>query len=482
MKPPAQELPRSHGWRARIDSHDRWSHDTIESLGYDWSRVADPAAEPQSPFVVYWPETTEEVVRAVRDARAAGDRLLVRGNAHSSNRLSTGERARVLVTTGLTGLVDLDPDAGVATVRAGTMTADLDDYLGTHGLGLPVMGSHNHITVGGFASVGGVGMTCHHHGLFVDNVEAIEYVDWEGEVHSVTRAEDPVTLQRLLCGTGQHGIITELTVRVAQIDKDATLLELRQESHRDFEAWLTALDPLMHDPTDVMLRGLWADIRRAGGLHLRRGTINRYGIVPQDKARRLRATLGWGLLHGVGYFSGRVPRPVDLALRQVAIAGSIRPPRYAPYRHAEHLLDQVIDFTVGDPSRWLISWAPVRTWRELAQQQNDLLVGERESRHNLTFISLDIRPIRSGYLAQDSDDDRFVEILYYVGIKPDAMTPDVEGDLIRRLDEACASLDAFRYMHTLTVTEESLRQKIDPNTYWATRASAASAVNPGTKK
>ena len=330
MKPSVLQLPRPHGWRARIDSHDRFSHDTIASLGYDWSRVADPHAEPQFPFAVYWPETTEDVVRVVREAGEVGDRLIVRGNAHSSNRLSTGEHARVVVTTRLTGLVDLDADAGVVTVRAGTITADLDEYLGARGLGLPVMGSHNHITVGGFASVGGVGMTCHHHGLFADNVEAIEYVDWDGEVRFVSRAEDPVVLQRLLCGTGQHGIITELTLRVVRIDKDATLLELRQESFRDFEGWIAALDPLMHESTDVMLRGLWTDFRRPGGLRLRRGTVNRYEIVTSDMARRLRSTLGWGLLHGVGYFSGRVPRPVDLALRQVAIAGSIRPPRYCP--------------------------------------------------------------------------------------------------------------------------------------------------------
>jgi hypothetical protein len=467
------QLPKPRGWRARIDSHDRLSHDSIESLGYDWSRVADPDAPPQLPFAVYWPETTDDVVRVVREARAAGERLLVRGNAHSSNRLSTGEAARVVVTTRLTGLVDLDEAAGVVTVRAGTVTADLDEYLGARGLGLPVMGSHNHITVGGFASVGGVGMTCHHHGLFADNVEAVEYVDWDGEIRSAGRAQDPVDLQRLLCGTGQHGIITELTLRVVRIDKHGTLLELRQESFRDFEAWLTALDPLMYEAPDVMLRGLWTDFQRPGGLRLRRGTVNRYEIVASDMTRRLRSTLAWGLLHRVGYFSGRVPRPVDLVLRQVAIAGSIRPPRYAPYRHAEHLLDQVIDFSVGDPSRWLISWAPLRTWRELARRQTDLLVDEREHHRNLTFISLDIRPIRSGYLAQESDDDRFVEILHFVGIKPDRMTPDVEGDLIRRLDEACAANDAYRYMHTLTVTDQPLRRRVDPNTYWAARAERA---------
>jgi hypothetical protein len=464
------QFPKPHGWRARINSHDRFSHDTIASLGYDWSLVADPQAAAQFPFAVYWPESTEDVVRAVRDARAAGERLLVRGNAHSSNRLSTGEHARVVVTTRLTGLVDLDEDAGVVTVRAGTVTADLDEYLGARGLGLPVMGSHNHITVGGFASVGGVGMTCHHHGLFVDNVEAIEYVDWDGEVRSASRAQDPVALQRLLCGTGQHGIITELTLRVVRIDKHGTLLELRQESFRDFGGWLAALDPLMYESTEVMLRGLWTDFQLSSGRRLRRGSVNHYEIVTSNMIRRLRSTLSWGLLHGVGYFSGRVPRLVDLALRQIAIVGSMRPPRYSPYRHAEHLLDQVIDFTVGGPCRWLISWAPVRTWRELAQRQTDLLIDERERQRNLTFISLDIRAIRSGYLAHESDDDRFVEILHFVGIKPGRLTPDLEGDLIRRLDEACAACDAYRYMHTLTVTEQSLRQRIDPNTYWAARA------------
>jgi hypothetical protein len=107
---------------------------------------------------------------------------------------------------------------------------------------------------------------------------------------------------------------------------------------------------------------------------------------------------------------------------------------------------------------------------DLARAQTALLTDERERRRNLTFISLDIRPIRSGYLAQDSGDDRFVEILHFVGIKPAEMTAALEHDLIRRLDEACASHDAYRYMHTLTVADEGLRARVDPNTYWATRA------------
>ena len=463
-----QELPPPGGWRGRINSHDRYSHDTLASLGYDWGHIADPEAKPQFPYAVYWPETTEEVARTVREAGDVGERLLVRGNAHSSNGLSTGERARVVITTRLTGLVELDEAAALATVKAGTLTADLDEYLGRHGLGLPVMGSHNHITVGGFASVGGVGMTCHRSGLFVDNVERIQYVDWDGEVRTVSRADDPHELNRLLCGTGQHGIITELTLRVVPIDKDGTLLKLRQDSYRDFSSWLAALDPVMHDPGDpVMLRALWTDFLLPGGQRRRRGTINRYGETSQHVVKRMRAALAWGALHGVGYLSGRVPRPLDMTLRQIAIAGSVRPPRYSPYRHLEHLLDQVIDFTVGDPSRWLISWAPVATWRELTREQTQLLVDMRARDRCLTFISLDIRPMRSPYLACEGEDQRFVEILHFIGIRPERMTVERQGDLIRRLDELCVAHGAYRYMHTLTSGDGWLRRQVDPNTHWA---------------
>jgi FAD binding domain len=474
----SQKLPPPEGWRARINSHDRHSHDTIASLGYDWGRIADPQTEAQFPYAVYWPETTEEVARTIREAAELGQRLLIRGNAHSSNGLSTGERARVVITTRLTGLVALDADAGLATVKAGTYTADLDEYLGRHGLGLPVMGSHNHITVGGFASVGGVGMTCHRFGLFVDNVESIQYVDWNGDVRVVSRADDPRELNRLLCGTGQHGIITELTLRVCRIDKDATLLELQQEGYDDFSSWLGALDPVMHDPGDpVMMRALWTDFLLPGGRRRRGGTINRYAETSPHVVKRARSKLAWGLLHGVGYLSGRVPRPLDLALRQIAIAGSIRPPRYSRYRYVEHLLDQVIDFTVGDPSRWLISWAPAATWRQLAYEQTELLVDLRARDRSLSFISLDIRPMRSSYLAHGGGDDRYVEILHFVGIKPERLTEERQRYLIRRLDELCVSHGAYRYMHTLTSTDEQLRRQVDPNTLWAELAAPEPAAS-----
>jgi hypothetical protein len=55
----------SQTWRRHIDSHEAFSHDSIEHLGYDWSRVGDPGIVPKPPFKLYLPRGTEDVLRAV---------------------------------------------------------------------------------------------------------------------------------------------------------------------------------------------------------------------------------------------------------------------------------------------------------------------------------------------------------------------------------------------------------------------------------
>src|SRR5688572_15552217 len=53
-------------------SHEAFSHDSIDSLAYDWERVASPNIAPKRPFQVFFPETTAEVVEAVKSLAARG--------------------------------------------------------------------------------------------------------------------------------------------------------------------------------------------------------------------------------------------------------------------------------------------------------------------------------------------------------------------------------------------------------------------------
>ncbi|HEY2944246.1 MAG TPA: FAD-dependent oxidoreductase, partial [Vicinamibacteria bacterium] len=163
-------------------SHEAFSHDSIEHLGYDWSRAADPKMPARPPTKVYFPRTTSDVQAAVRETHLLRQRLVVRGKGHSSNELVFGEV--VLCTENLNqdgqdkdGLLNLNLACPSAVVQAGVVLATLEQMLAPRGLGLPIIGDHNHITAGGFAAVGGCSPASHVHGLFVDNVLALEYVD-----------------------------------------------------------------------------------------------------------------------------------------------------------------------------------------------------------------------------------------------------------------------------------------------------------------
>lgn len=206
-------------WKRRISSHERFDHDSIDSLGYDWERIANPGMAPRLPRKIYLPQTTEDIVRVVEEAKALGERLSIRSKGHSSNDLVLTDGGSLLLTEKLNRIVEIDHDAMTATVQAGAVSAQVDDHLSTMGLGLPVIGDHDHITVGGFASVGGISPASHRFGLFVDTVQQIEYVTWDGELVRASREENADHFHKVLTGLGQHGVLATLTVRIIRIDK-----------------------------------------------------------------------------------------------------------------------------------------------------------------------------------------------------------------------------------------------------------------------
>ena len=81
-------------WRRQINSHETFSHDSIDSLGYDWGRIADPDVKPRFPLKVYLPQTTEDVVRVLKEVKQLGETLIVRSKGHSSNDLVLADRQK----------------------------------------------------------------------------------------------------------------------------------------------------------------------------------------------------------------------------------------------------------------------------------------------------------------------------------------------------------------------------------------------------
>jgi hypothetical protein len=465
-------------------SHESIRHDSIANLGYDWSRIADPGIAARPPFKVYLPRTTEDVVRAVIESKDTGEPLVVRGHGHSSNNLVTPEHGVVLLTEHMTRIVDVDEKAMTVTVQAGATLMGVDLYLSEQGLGLSIIGDHDHITAAGFASVGGISPASHRYGMFVDTVTALEYVDWEGKVHQVNRRDGRPDLMRLLCGTGRHGVITELTIDIVRVDKFRTIYRNHRHLTTDVNDFVRYSNRMIREPGDaVMERGVWADFGLPGA---KLGQFSSYHTTNQAWYKSLWNEAAYGVQHLIGNVAGRLPTLLDDFTKFVGMACIMLSPQYAGQKNIERFTDQILDSTVGDPTRMFVVLAPVDRYESLFHQLNELAVAERRRTGAITFISIYVKSIKSEYLAGSAGKTgngggdptaRHCELMLYLGVRPEKMTPSVLDRLVTRIDQLVAQAGAFRYLHSLTSADATLRQKVDPNSRYAGRPTSGPAVD-----
>ena len=147
-----------------------------------------------------------------------------------------------------------------------------------------MIGDHRDITVGGFASVGGISPASHRFGMFIDNVLAIEFVDWDGEIKRCSREENSEDFYSLLAGLGRHGVITEVKLRLIEIDKYRTIWENHQTHYRSMDDFIAGTKPIIEEPGDVMMeRGVWVDFKLPRRQEARHRAVLR---VPRDVADR----------------------------------------------------------------------------------------------------------------------------------------------------------------------------------------------------
>jgi len=453
-------------WRKRINQHETFDHDSIDSLFHDWDRIGDPDGPPRAPLKFYVPQDTDDVVRCVRECRDLGQVLFVRSKGHSSNDLVTPVGGAVLLTEKLHGVIDVDTEAMTATVWSGTPSADVDAHLAGLGLGLPVIGDHAHITVGGFTSVGGITASSFKYGLFVDIVQRLEYVDWDGAVHVVDRSDGVDEFNRLLMGLGRHGVITQVTITIIAVDKDDTYWRNDATRYRDMDEFIADSRELCaHPPPDAQfMRGLWVDFPLGESRTLELGTFSVYRDTDMTVATKATELASYGGLHRLGWMAGRLPGGIDKAVKMAGMAGVVMAPKYATVKNAEFFTEKILDATVGDPQRFLVVISPIDDYEDQFRTLWDLLVDYRDRYGCFTFITLYVKSIDSPYLAQgDPDNRRWVEFLFYVGIDPDLMTPVLLDQIADELDQHCIDTGSYRYMHTRTGRDPDRLAAIDPN-------------------
>ena len=439
--------------------HAAFSHDSISGLGFDWSRAGDPQVAPQPPLKVYLPRDTEDVARAVAEARRLGQELVPRGNGHSSNGATLGDH--VISFHGMDRVLAIDPDTPSVTVQAGASLIAVDDLLGEQGLGLPVVGDHRHLTAGGFASVGGVSPASHLYGLFADNIAQLEYVTYDGDVKVCGRDLDSERFHRLLTGCGRHGLITTLTLDAIRIDKNAQLLANHRKVIGDLDAFIAHAERQMSSPDSARLqRGYWIDLPVLSG-RARFGQWSDYRPTTSTQVRRWQRQATQTARSALGQGMSLLPDRVGKVAKMAGVSGVVFAPAIQSVRDAERGADTVLDYSVGDPTRWFAAWVPMDGYGSLFRRLTELYRGYRQRTGCFTFVGVLTQAIRSPYLTRrgGGTDEVYGAVMMICGVRPSKLTADVLDSLIEDTDAICVEEGALRYLHSPATANLAL----DPN-------------------
>ena len=185
-------------------------HHLSERLNYRYDAIQFGV----TPLAVVLPESTADVVAAVKAARAAGVPIIGRGAGSGlSGGVTPLQESLVISFTRMTGL-QIFPERREAVAQPGVVTLKVTEAARPHGLFYPPdPASFRTSTIGGNLGENAGGPLCFKYGVTGDYVKELEFVDADGEVHRVTR--EAFDLAGLLIGSeGTLGLITEATLRL----------------------------------------------------------------------------------------------------------------------------------------------------------------------------------------------------------------------------------------------------------------------------
>jgi hypothetical protein len=179
--------------------------------GYDAARTPWNVAVDLRPAAVAYPADTGEVSTLVRAAAAAGLRVAAQGTGHNAGPLDALDDVVLLRTSAMSG-VSVDPAAGVARVRGGTLWQDAVEA--ADGAGCSVLhGSSPDVGVVGYSLGGGLGWYARRLGLQTNAITAAEVVLADGSVVRTDADHEPDLFWALRGGGGNFGVVTELEFR-----------------------------------------------------------------------------------------------------------------------------------------------------------------------------------------------------------------------------------------------------------------------------
>jgi FAD/FMN-containing dehydrogenase len=180
--------------------------------GYDVARRVHNGLIDRAPAAIVRCRSAADVSASVRAARAAELDISVRGGGHNVAGRAVADGALLIDLTEMKG-IQLDVETRTVRAEGGLTWAELNAATGEQGLAV-TGGAISTTGVAGLTLGGGLGWLMAKCGLAADNVLAVELVDANGDIATVTEASDPDLFWALRGGGGNFGIATAFVFRL----------------------------------------------------------------------------------------------------------------------------------------------------------------------------------------------------------------------------------------------------------------------------
>jgi FAD/FMN-containing dehydrogenase len=180
--------------------------------GYEDVRRVHNGMIDKRPALIVRCRTAEHVSAAVREARASGLEIAVRGCGHNVAGRAVCDGGLMIDLNTMKG-VDVDPDARVARAQPGLNWGELNAATQEHGLAV-TGGTISTTGIAGLTLGGGFGWLMGKFGFAADNLLSAEVVTATGEIITASESEHPDLFWALRGGGGNFGVVTEFTYRL----------------------------------------------------------------------------------------------------------------------------------------------------------------------------------------------------------------------------------------------------------------------------
>jgi FAD/FMN-containing dehydrogenase len=174
----------------------------------------------KQPAVVVRPRSTRDVMETVNFVRDNELQLSIKGAGHNIAGLALSDGGITLDMSGMRA-VDVDVEARLVRVGPGCTLGDVDQATQQHGLAT-TLGFVSATGVAGLTLGGGFGYLTRRFGWTVDDLQEVEIVTADGQLHRASGMANEDLFWALRGGGGNFGVVTEFVFRLHPVGPQVT--------------------------------------------------------------------------------------------------------------------------------------------------------------------------------------------------------------------------------------------------------------------